>query len=255
MLDRWTPLTDLDFILAHKVLQDPKYARHFLHRPKGRELILDNSTHEFGKPLPLSDLHTAAELVNADMLIAPDIVNETMSLEQYRLNIQWMQDTIMEFAGTKTLIAGVLCGHSKRHRDEYLDQTGLLDVLCFTFHDSHRLTWYHDFEQHDSFHTFKRVHVLGVSSLDEMERWYEISERYPGCDMSIDTTKAVKWGAQGKKIDTLKSLRGGPIDAKAVLELDTFSEEQIQCVEYNIEVLKKVCTGQPWRQDASRLDT
>lgn len=244
MLERWTPLTDLDFILAHKVLKDPSYASFFAGRKKGRELILDNSTHEFGVPLPLESLRAACQLVNASILIAPDIVNEQITPVQYRQNIEWMNQTVEAFLSESVAIGGVLCGITKKERDHYIDESSMLDVLCFTFHDHRRLQWYADFEQHSDFHTFKRVHVLGVSTLDEMRRWYDISEKYPGCNMSIDTTKAVKWGAQGKEIDKLATLRGGPIDAKAVLEIEHFTAEQIACVEYNIGVLKRICNGQ-----------
>lgn len=257
MLERWTPLTDLDFILAHKVLQDTKYAEHFLNRPPGRELILDNSTHEFatkdpltgkytaGQPLSLSLLEKASKMCRADYLIAPDVVNEEIDVAQYRRNKLWALAAITAFRreGSSTKIATVLCGHTEETRNDYLAEI-VSDMLCFTFHDSRRLEWWEDFvDNEEAFLRYERIHILGVSTLDEMQRWYQISEDNPSMNFSIDTTKAVKWGAQGKKIDTLQSLRGGPIDARAVLELEHFTDEQIECVEYNIMVLKKICSG------------
>lgn len=72
----FTPLTDLDFALAHKVLENQEYANFYLDRAKGRELILDNSMHEIGKPLSVAELEEAAKRCNADYVIAPDQLGE-----------------------------------------------------------------------------------------------------------------------------------------------------------------------------------
>lgn len=244
MLRQWTALTDLDFILAHKVLADDEYASFFRERPIDRELILDNSTHEFGHPIPLSDLRKSAELCRADIVIAPDIVNEQIDEAQYRQNLQWLRECGAEFKGTGYILASVLCGLTPEQRTFYADvATEHAGVMCFTFHDRHRLQWFDEFRQNPEFMLWDRIHILGVSSIDEMREWVRISDSYPSHDFSIDTTKAVKWGAQLKEIDKLESLRGGPIDAKAVLELKEFTPQQIECVEYNIDFLKKVCRG------------
>lgn len=255
MLPRWTNprYTDLDFILAHKVLADKDYADYFRTRPQGRELILDNSTHEFGRPLPMEDLRRAAELVKCDFIIAPDIVNEQMTEQQYFKNLDWLRRTYFGMNVRGAAIGGVLCGNTEESRLHYADcfdvYGGLLNgMLCFTFHHRDRLQWWHEYRgSRENVMMVKRIHVLGVSTLDEMVEWFHISEENPHCNFSIDTTKAVKWGVQLKHIDRLESLRGGPIDAKAVLELPDFTAEQIEVTEHNIQVLRNICTtGKRW---------
>lgn len=243
-LSRLVPQTDLDFVLAHKVLDDPEYAAFFATRGSERELILDNSTHEFGRPLPYAHLNRAAERSRADIVIAPDVVTVDKSKRtyvQYEQNIEWLVETCEKLLGFK--IAGVLCGEKYSERESFLHEMYVAgaEVLCFTFHEEQRLEWWKDYMKGKYAGHWKRVHILGVSTLQEMCEWVKISNENPTVDFSIDTTKCVKWGYQLKEIDKIESLRGGPIDAKAVLELKNFTEEQLEYIEHNIHFLKDIC--------------
>lgn len=243
-LKRWSPLLDLDFILAHKVLNDKHYADFFASREKGREVILDNSTHEFGVPIPLDQLRLAAQLSRANFVIAPDIVTEEMSQEQYFKNLRWMQEAATALFGFN--VAAVLCGRTTMERNAYTSRcVGRVKMLCFTFHDRRRFEWWEEFSCHAYSGYFPRIHVLGMASVDELKRWVDVSEKYPQYSFSFDTCKPLKWGVQGKRLDQIDgTVRGGSVKSKDVLEMTHFTDEQIQCIEENISYLRKVCRGE-----------
>jgi len=182
-----------------------------------------------------------------------------LEYKQYWQNVDWMKETYQALSTAQgTELAAVLCGPRRQDRDDYVCAAmGRAPMLCFTFHDSHRLEWWSEFTRNRHFWWWRRVHILGVSTFDELKRWVEISEHFNDILFSVDTTKAVKWGYQCKSFDLKdwsmtedfhrrddpSSLRGGPIDAKKVLELDDWNDEQVQCVEYNIKTLKDLCWG------------
>lgn len=247
-LEEWSPLLDLDFVLAHKVLKDCVYAKHFAQRPKGREVILDNSTHEFGAPIPFQDLTRAVGLVRADTVIAPDIVSvETADDRQFWQNIMWARMCREHMQREPCKVAGVFCGHTPDHRRFYMEAAHLLnlDMICFSFHIPQRLEWWEEFAAHEKFRR-KRVHILGMISLRETMKWVEISERHPAINFSFDTCKPTKLGVQGILMENLpfdQNLRGGEVNSKAVLDMEHLTPEQDDCCRKNIEFLKTVCHG------------
>lgn len=249
-LNNWSPLLDLDFVLAHKVLQDENYADFFAMRDYPREVILDNSTHEFGKPLPWNQLVHACNLIQANYLIAPDIVpaitDGKVTKEQFRQNLEWLEQACRVLDNSSTLVAAVMCGNNFDEVDEYLYLVKSLsvDMLCFTFHNSHRLNWWHLFRDHEAFTTPSRIHLLGMHTEAELKIWVKLSGAYPQFDFSFDTSKPLKFGVQGKRLDDVADLRGGPVRSKEVLELTEFTEKQIEDCEYNIKYLKAICRGE-----------
>ena len=63
-------------VLAHEVLQHPEeYA--VLFKGRGYFTILDNGTVELGEPLPKEHLLKAAEIVHADVIALPDILEDS----------------------------------------------------------------------------------------------------------------------------------------------------------------------------------
>lgn len=62
-------------LLAHEVLADPKLFSHF--KDMDTFVILDNSVIELGKAMPTDDLAEAAKIVGADVIILPDVLEDT----------------------------------------------------------------------------------------------------------------------------------------------------------------------------------
>lgn len=179
----WAHHSDLDFVLAHTVLNDALYAELLATRDLGRELILDNSYHELGYPLPLSDLLEAAQRCRADYVIAPDKVGDV------QFNTRAFLEAQSVLAGYK--IAVVMTGTptgDALEREEFLAAVRDADMLCCTFKYSERLDWY---TQSTLARRWSRVHLLGVSSVIELLRWNQIV-RTSKIDASVDTGKPLK---------------------------------------------------------------
>ena len=75
MLEMVQPFSDLDFILAHKALEDEAYLA-FYKDSDNPVKILDNSVNELGEPMSIDDLIRAFEEVGAGFLVAPDYIGD-----------------------------------------------------------------------------------------------------------------------------------------------------------------------------------
>jgi hypothetical protein len=230
-LDLWNPLCDLDFVLAHKVLEDRAYAQYFVNRPPGRELILDNSMHELGKPLSVSALREAAEAVRADYVVAPD------ELGQPRKNIDWFHETV-EALSDYADVAVVLAGRDPVERDWYLQEVSGADMLCLPFREP-RLVW---FALHTDFIVthWNRIHLLGVSSPGDLEGFACRAREHSEIDWSIDTAKPIKWGYAGELLQGRATWRSASLSSRALLDLEEIPEDHCKTIESNISYLKSL---------------
>ena len=225
LLEALTPFTELDFALAHKVLEDEKYAEFYAAREEDRTLILDNSMHELGHPLPPAELLRAAHSCRADYVIAPDM------LGQPARNLLWFFETRKALAEEfKTAVC--LCGRTPEERRIFLQEVYEADMLCLPFREE-RVAWF--LEQLPQ---WTRIHLLGVSTLEELSLWPVIADRYTQISFSVDTGKPLKAAMVGRHLDDGKSLRGIPISSKDLLGLSLFTPEQLRLMGENIYSLK-----------------
>lgn len=225
-LQTWTAWTDLDFVLAHRVLEDPVYARFYAERSASRELILDNSMHELGHPLPVSDLVAAAKLVAADYVIPPDRLGEPET------NLSWYLDARDAFAGTSHKVGAVLCGRTFDERFMYLQEVRDAPMLLLPFREP-RLDWF--FEQKSQIQRFPRIHLLGVNELVELWNFNQVA----GANWSVDTAKPIKWGIERQLISERTSLRGAPMKSKDLLDVYGLSTQQILHITENVSYLRR----------------
>jgi hypothetical protein len=232
-LERWAPMTDLDFALAHRVLEDDRYASWYRNRPVDRQLILDNSMHELGEPLPIAQLREAAERVAADFVVPPDQLGKPdWNLDQYK-------KCVKEFRGTKHSITAVLCGRDRDERKKFLKAVDMAAMLMLPYREP-RMTWY--LELRIQFERFPWIHLLGVSELSELQSFNRLcgnNERW-----SIDTSKPVKAGLVGRSILDGQSLRGIPVSSKDLLGLENLSEDQQELIEANVTTFRSICHGE-----------
>jgi hypothetical protein len=231
LLPELRPLTDLDFALAHKVLTDSVYTEFYANRPVGRELILDNSVHELGEPLLSADLLRASKLVHADFVIAPDRIDDPeWTLEQYTLLRRTAYTTDAE-------VVGVLCGDTPEIRSRLLDVMWWSDMLCLPYRKP-RLEWWEELPRLRS-----RIHLLGVSTLDELRSWTQIARDYPDTEFSIDTAKPIKAALLGRRFDDGSSLRS-LFPQREFLELQSMTFEQERLARENIISLLHILRGE-----------
>lgn len=239
-LDR---LGDLGFALAHKVLEDKKYRDWYRKSSDGREVILDNSMHELKEPLPLEDVVAAADLIEADYLIAPDRLKEP----------EWTLDQFLRTerhaskAGSCVEVTAVLCGRTREEREDFLDHiVGKTDMICLPYREN-RLAWFR--EHYDEIAPcFDRIHLLGMSEFDELRMWVEIAREAPDLDISVDTSKPIKWGLARKLLSEMRadgrSLRHAPIESADLLNMSCIPIPPLSFVTDNIIYLRRICSGE-----------
>lgn len=242
----WSHLADLDFVLAHKVLEDKAYADFFLNRPAARELILDNSYHELGHNISISDLLEAANRCRATYIITPDRVGDVMyNREQFLaaksvLSPGYKLAVVMTGQNYTSWLTGLA------EREQFLFQVREADMLCLTFKEPQRLEWY---AASSMAHRWKRIHLLGCAELSELHAFAQMAKS-TGREWSMDTGKALKHALRGNKLDELKSVRintvtteqGLPSTAsQKLLELkpEELTDEVEALFKHNVEVLRR----------------
>lgn len=223
-LPDWSPLCDLDFVLAHRVLEDDHYAKYFLSRAKGRELILDNSMHELGTALTPGELLEAARRCRADFVVAPDRLKDPdFCLAQYRA----MQKVFKK----EFRVAVAMSGRTESERALYLDAVRDADLICMPYREN-RLDWIQ--EQYQRLRRWHRLHLFGMSTIQELQRWKDIS----AWSLSMDTAKPIKWGIAKDRFTLVKDLRGAPTSSLDLLSVRNLSCAQTECVLWNIAYLR-----------------
>ena len=228
-LATWSPLTDFDFALAHKVLEDPAVARFYAERSGSRELILDNSMHELGYPLPVKELARAADLCRADYVIAPD------QLKQPDQNLAWFEDTVNEIAGHHK-VAVVHCGPTPGIRQKYFTRVAArADMLCLPFRENRMLWWAEIDRQQLDFPCLRRVHLLGVNDLAELYVFARLSMR--DAEWSVDTSKPIKWAIEDRHIGDGFDIRGAKTTSHALLDAK-LTTPQVALMIRNLEHLR-----------------
>lgn len=240
-LREWAPLANLDFILAHKVLEDQAYAAFFKNRPAGRELILDNSLHELGVALPLQDIAAAAKEVDADYIITPDRVGDL------KFNVESYHEAREHFNDEQKL-AVVMTGNTNgtiEQREQFLLAVQSADMLCCSFKEPKRLAWY---IASCRAKYWQRLHLLGVDELSELAAWSalvqylnvmrEFEDGLPPMEVSVDTGKAFKRAMQYEKLDECQTLRKSKLHSKDLLNVVDITDKQAELFLHNVNVLK-----------------
>jgi hypothetical protein len=185
--------------------------------------------HELGEPLRQAELLRAAELVQPDFVIAPDKLEDA----------SWTLARFKELRATSPFkVAAVLTGDSPEQRTMFLEEIDAVNVpmLCLPFRRP-RLEWF--LEQKIR---HPRVHLLGMSSIHELEAWVFLKTFFPNTAFSVDTAKPIKAGLVGRMINDGHSLRGIPVSSRELLELvlDDLSGAQEALIRYNIDFLKSL---------------
>lgn len=226
-LKELSPLCDMDFALAHLILDNKEYSTFYREQAQSREVILDNSFHELGVPLSPIELQRAARLVNPCVVVAPD------KLGQPSWNWKQYEDTaklLSEFP-----VGIVVSGNDKAERNAYT--SAALSRGCRWFFwpfKEDRYTWLQEL-----WPMFKRYgvrhHFLGVSSLHEIKAVRIFLQEHEYHIGSYDTGKPIKWGAKRERFTEHMPLRGGGyLDLK-----NPISEGEMEATLYNIAFLRR----------------
>ena len=235
LLEELTPLCDFSFCLAQEVLADGEYAK-FYKREKGsdRLVIMDNGFHELGRPLSIPELVEAASRINPTYVVAPDMIDDLpWTYKQWKKCETAFENRealgIFDTVPIPVLVEG-----------PELDQKSFLmniqpKVLCLPFRRN-RLEWFRF--HRDTLKQVEHIHLLGVSTIDELRYWADYSERY-GFMCTVDTSKPVKWGLLGSRMDQVPSIRHAPIHSSKIASIGHVQEMQRGTIYWNVAYLRR----------------
>lgn len=212
MLELVQPFADIDWVLAHKVLEDEAYAAFY--KKSGNLKFVDNSVNEKGQPLPLEDLKKASDMVEGTYVVSPDFIGDARStLEAYLKCLEvFPKDKIAAVVQGRTWIEAFDCLNTY--------ESGIICVpydLCSEKEDP---PWLMGLRRSQFIAYIPRrdniyIHLLGFTGLEELY-WYQ---RNPFVG-SIDTGAPVLLGLQGKDIlDRLESKAQPTLNQMESLEL------------------------------------
>lgn len=235
-LDLFTPLTDMDFVLAQNVLDDEDYARFYEKSSMrtGRLTILDNGFHEMGAPLPPTELIQVAERIKPNFVVAPDWFGQAKKTYE-------AFDAFDKLGAIKKEnLSVVMQGQGESELNYFFSAVyKRVDCLCFPFR-ANRAGWMQTLVNSfpPSHHKWPPyIHLLGMSTWEDIEAWRVFGKRF-NLMLSIDTAKPIKWGMLGEHIGYGKNVRGAEVSS-ATLHKAVLTDKQLSDVTWNIAYLQR----------------
>jgi queuine/archaeosine tRNA-ribosyltransferase len=192
MLDQIQPFTDFAWVLANKVLEDEKYAKHY-NEFEGLKFV-DNSVTELGEPMEIDDLKKAYETVRGTYIVSPDWIGE------YEKTIEAYKEFIKIFP--RDLVVGVLQGATP---EEALNCLRIYEgpIVCVPYRvggsvkgDPSNIMALRRELVVAHIPTDRLVHLLGFTTLEEFA-WYQNRPNV----QSIDTDVPVRAGLLNQDFD------------------------------------------------------
>lgn len=213
--------TDVDFALAHLVLEDAEYAAFYKeqrHKHK-RRVILDNSMHEQGlTPLTVPQLIEAAKKINPSCVVPPDKLGDAKftyeGFHEFRVRPECNWDPVM-----------MIQGATRDERLKLFSNTVRFTLTMGLPYREPRLQWFHEIVTALPGHVKMppHLHLFGMNEFSELVSFSRMAEGlgWPAARITMDTAKPIKWAAQGKLIASLSDVHGGGLlDHAGELSLD-----------------------------------
>lgn len=235
LLDIVQPYADFYFALTHLVLKDPEYAR-FYGEGFDKELILDNGTNELLEPCSLEDIKLAADLINPDIIIAPDYLGDdasTIAGLDAAVDL-FGKDRVMPVIQGQTEDGVVKCADEIKKRG-FNWVAVPYDILCSRDDSIEKMAEERShLVRYLSRRTFSLIHLLGLTTLEELSEYRDIRQV-----KSIDTGSPVMHGLKGIRFgrDELLDKRKPTLDR---MDSDGNHEDEVL---YNIGYLKGILSG------------
>jgi len=198
-LEYFSKLTEQDFALAQLVLDDKTYAKFYRDQSeKGRRVYLDNGFHEMGHPLNAGDVHEAAKLIEASVVICPDRFGDMkFTYEGYKE---------MTAIPHHYPLGVVLQGHDPFDRGQFYEAVAKHTHVCmFPYKAPDRVQRFREFLTYPRRNGWRAIHFLGVNTLQEIA---QIDSLTRGLDASYDTCKPFKLAYAEMYMTPASNLRG-----------------------------------------------
>jgi len=255
LLKQSQQFNDFDYCLIHLLDQHPAYKDYYSSARNiyNREVLLDNSIFELGKAFDSEEFYKSALELQPNMFIVPD------ALEDYHGTV----DSFRQFESKKndlkntflTKAIGAVQGKNWQElRECYKFMSDHADMIAISFDFSYYQTtgqgWHHlerwctgrqrfiqDLIHSGIWNWSKPHHLLGASLAREF-RFYIDKNIYN--IVSCDTSNPVVAAIHGLKYDADYGLQTKPSTKLADLITHEFTPEQLQLVQYNTAMFKKI---------------
>lgn len=233
---------DYSFCLAHLALQDKAYVDYYRNTPGYK--VVDNSIFELSKPLSYPDIIKAANILNANEVVAPD------SFQDGPKTIKAAEDFLKYFKATnlvgKYKVMGVVQGSnipSWVNCFMWMEQNPLIDVIgisyvgCASF-ATHPTDSRVRAVQYASEHVkaSKPLHLLGIGGNPLEVNLYKNFSIVRSCDTSIpvvDGYYKVRYNEETGSSILPKHRR--PSDYFNV----SLNKDQLDIVDFNMQCMRK----------------
>jgi len=181
MLELVQSFADFDWILAHKVLGDEKYAEYY--RKSTNVKFVDNSVNELGEPLSVDKLKEAFEKVGGTYVVAPDFIGKAPE------TIEAYLECTKVFP--KNIVAGVIQGETFVDAFECLRvyNTGIVCIPYDLWSKKSEPPWLMALRRALFISNIPKdqgflVHLLGFTDLGEFF-WYQNNPIVYGMDTGV----------------------------------------------------------------------
>lgn len=232
-------------ILAHKVLENPRYASFYRKRSaEGDFVVLDNSCYELGHPIETSKLLLAAEIVNPDAIVSPDVLYDAeATLAKFKEFSEQMSLRL-----PNAYIVGVPQGDSlSSYIKCYSELQRYADIMGLTFIGIDKILkdvplTYKRVVMLDILNSkvglYKPIHALGIAD-NPIEVKLLANSPHNAWIMSNDSSSAFIHGAANIVFDFVTGMRTPKIKEKMNFEIESISPAQVEIVKDNLQMLQR----------------
>lgn len=221
MLKEVSEYTDVDFALAHMVLEDDEYAAFYKEQRSKfrRRVILDNGMHELDlQPLSVNQLIEAAKKINPSCVVPPDKLGDAKftyeNFQTCRTHPSWNWDPMM-----------VIQGGTRDERLKLFASTVRFTMTMGLPYREKRLAWFQEITAAVPAHVKlpPNLHLFGMNEVEELVSFCRLTQGlgWPAERITMDTAKPIKWAQKGKNMLGMKQVHGGGLlDHAAEMNLD-----------------------------------
>lgn len=233
--------SDTTLVLAHLIEKDNDYTKKCKEfKETGGKLIMDNGFYELGGNMKIYDLADKAMIIDADILVLPDL--------PLRKNLKYIvESTIKKIKryGVKSKLMMTVYPENNSFKEDLeqfkiLNNIEGLDIIAipYVFRENdefRRPSFLERIENKIGVSEInKEVHLFGCNSLENLKKVKDKS-----WITSIDGTMPWKVGFYMFKLPISTYLE--PRRPKHYFEINELNEKQRECIDYNLNYMKKLC--------------
>lgn len=240
-LDHFNKYNDYDFLLC-SLCDNVEYVEFFKNRNSYK--ILDNGAFECPKPYTFEELLKLNEQVNANCIVLPDFIGEgyktVRTVDKICANLNYKRVTnksneIVELMGVVQGKDLLECFYSY----EYFVNNPYINIIGISYVgqpvpriDLLRLISIKYFSGNRDILVSTRIHLLGLSTPDELKEVVDLRLPVESCDTTLPITYGLaEWDFNKQHFNKGRT--------KLNFDISELTNNQLKCIEGNIEYLRK----------------